>query len=141
MAPMTSTQPVLHAKKRLPSGRAVLGGLLVTLAVLGVLLATEMGEDSTFQDVVVAREDLAPGTVIEPDHVEQVRMRLAEDATWVITSVEPLIGTVVLGPVGEGEFMQVSNLTRGGAGHTAVRTCRSLDRDRPESRSGDNAAR
>lgn len=107
-------QPVLRVKKRLPSGRAVLGGLLVSLAVVGVLIASRVGEDATFQDVVIARQELAPGTVIEPGHIEQVRMRLANEADFVVSSSDSIIGSVVLGPVGTNEFLQVSNIAAGG---------------------------
>ncbi len=107
-------QPVLRVKKRLPSGRAVLGGLLVSLSVVALLVASSVGEDSTFQDVVVASQDLAPGTVIEPSHVEQARIRLSEDANFVISSPEAVIGSVVLGPVGQSEFLQTSNIAASG---------------------------
>ncbi len=107
-------QPVLKVKKRLPSGRAVLGGLLVSLAIVAVLVASRIGEDATFQSVVIAEQDLTPGTVIEPQHISQVRMRLAEDANFVVSSPESVIGSVVLGPVGEDEFLQVSNIAAGG---------------------------
>lgn len=111
---MTETQqPVLRAKRRLPTGRAVLGGLLVTLAVLGVLFASRIGDDATFQDVVVAREDLAPGTVLEPQHLAQITIRLADDATWVESNPEDLYGSVLLGPVGRLEFIQTSNVAVG----------------------------
>ena len=111
---MTDTQqPVLRAKRRLPTGRAVLGGLLVTLAVLGVLFANRLGDDATFQDVVVAREDLAPGTVLEPQHLAQITIRLAEDATWVESDPEALYGSVLLGPVARLEFIQRSNVATG----------------------------
>ena len=106
-------QPVIRSRKRLPSGRAVLGGLLVSLAVVAVLVASRMGEDATFQDVVVASQELAPGTVIESGHVHQVRMRLSEDADFVISQPESIIGSVVLGPVGANEFLQESNIAEG----------------------------
>lgn len=111
---MTETsQPILRTKRRLPTGRAVLGGLLVTLAVLGVLLASQLGDDSTFRDVVVAREDLAPGTVIAPEHVAQIRIRLADDADWVVEQPEQVYGSVLLGPVGRLEFLQKANVAEG----------------------------
>ncbi len=103
-------QPLLRSKRKLPSGRAVLGGLLITLAVLGVLLASRLGDDATFQNVVVARQDLAPGTVIEAAHVAQIRLRLDESADWVIPTTEEVIGSVLLGPVGRLEFVQRSNV-------------------------------
>ena len=52
---------------------AVLGGLLITL-VLAVLLASRLGDDASFQDVVVARRDLPPGTVLEADDLAIVRI-------------------------------------------------------------------
>lgn len=107
-------QPILRVKKRLPSGRAVLGGLLVSLAVVAVLIASRIGEDATFQDVVVARQELAPGTVIEAEHIEQVRMRLANEANFVVSNPDAIIGSVVLGPVGANEFLQVSNIAVSG---------------------------
>lgn len=103
-------QPILRAKRRLPSGRAVLGGLLITLAVFGILLASRLGDDATFQNVVVAREDLAPGTVIEAQHVAEIRLRLDESADWVLTESEEAIGSVLLGPVARLEFVQRSNI-------------------------------
>lgn len=109
-------QPQLRSKRRLPSGRAVLGGLLITLAVLGILLGSRLGEDATFQDVVVAREDLAPGTVIEPQHVAEIRLRLDESADWVVTSSDDVIGSVLLGPVGRLEFVQKSNVAEAAPG-------------------------
>ena len=46
-----ANQPVIRSKRALPTGRAVLGALLVTLAALGVLLAARLGDDATFQDL------------------------------------------------------------------------------------------
>lgn len=109
-------QPVLRSKRRLPSGRAVFGGLLITLAVLGILLASRLGDDATFQDVVVARQDLAPGTVIEAEHVAEIRLRLDESADWVVSDTSEVIGSVLLGPVGRLEFVQRSNITEAASG-------------------------
>ncbi len=106
-------QPVLKTRRALPSGRAVLGALLITLAALGVLLATRLGEDATFQDVVVARQDLAPGTVIEAGDVATVRLRLDEEASWVISDPAEVVGNVIVGPVGRLEFLQRSNVVDG----------------------------
>ena len=102
--------PVLKTRRGLPSGRAVLGGLLISLSILGVLFALQLGEDATFRDVVVAREDLAPGTILEAQHLAQITVRLDESATFVAAESNALIGQVVLGPVGRLEFMQASNV-------------------------------
>ena len=104
---------MIRSKRALPTGRAVLGALLVTLAALGVLLAARLGDDATFQDVVVARADIAPGTVIEESDVATVRLRLDEQADWVIGDISEVVGNVTLGPVGQLEFLQRSNIATG----------------------------
>lgn len=113
---MSDKNPVIRSGRRLPTGRAVLGGLLITLAVLAVLLATRLGEDATFQDVVVARRDLAPGTVLEADDLAEVRIRLDESVDFVATSSADVVGSVLLGPLSRLEFVQTSNLAPGPPG-------------------------
>ncbi len=110
---MSEKNPVIRTGRRLPSGRAVLGGLLITLAVLAVLLATRLGQDATFQDVVVARQDLAPGTVISADDVALVNIRLDESVDFVVSDPNDVIGSVLLGPLSRLEFVQRSNLADG----------------------------
>lgn len=112
---MAEKNPVIRSGRRLPSGRAVLGGLLITLAVLAVLLATRIGDDATFQDVVVARRDLAPGTILEADDVAQVRIRLDESVGFIATDTDDVVGNVLLGPLSRLEFVQTSNLAGGPA--------------------------
>lgn len=106
-------QPVIKSRRALPSGRAVLGALLITLAALGVLLASRLGDDATFQDVVVAATDIAPGTVIEEGDVATIRLRLDEQADWVIGDINQVVGNVALGPVARLEFLQRSNIAAG----------------------------
>lgn len=113
---MTETQPVLRTRRSLPSGRAVLGALLITLAAIGVLFATRLNDEAAFQNVVVAANDLAPGTLIEADDVASVRLKLDSQATWVINDVEDVIGNVTVGPVEQLEFLQRSNVVQGRPG-------------------------
>lgn len=108
-----ANQPTLRSRSALPTGRAVLGALLITLAALGVLLAARLGDDATFQEVVVARADIAPGTVIEASDVATVRLRLDEQVDGVINDTADVVGNVTLGPVGQLEFLQRSNITTG----------------------------
>ena len=108
---MTETnQPVIRSRRALPSGRAVLGALLITLAALGVLLATRLSDDSTFQNVVVATNNLGPGQLIEPDDVAVVRLRLDDQVRFVANDVNEVIGSVTLGPVTVREFVLRSNV-------------------------------
>lgn len=108
---MTETnQPVIRSRRALPSGRAVLGALLVTLAALGVLFATRLGNDATFQTVVVATRDLGPGQLIEADDVQLQRIRLGEEANFVVNDLAQAVGSVTLGPIAQFEFVQLSNV-------------------------------
>lgn len=107
---LDENHPVIRSSRRLPSGRAVLGGLLITLSVFGVLLARQLGEDATFQTVVIADQDIAPGSLLGPDNLTQARVRLDEDITTVITNPEDIYGAVLLGPADEFELIQWSNV-------------------------------
>lgn len=105
-----STNPVVRSSRRLPSGRAVVGALLVTLAVFGVLVAARLGTNAEFRDVTVARADLAPGTVLGPDNTAQVTIRLDDSVDTVIENPASIHGAVLLGPVGRLELIQTSNI-------------------------------
>jgi len=105
-----TNQPVIRSRRALPSGRAVLGALLITLAALGVLLATRLSDDSTFQNVVVATNNLGPGQLIEPDDVAVVRLRLDDQVRFVANDVNEVVGSVTLGPVTAREFVVRSNV-------------------------------
>jgi len=108
-----TNQPILRSKRALPSGRAVLGALLITLAALGVLFASRLGDDASIRQVVVATTDLAPGTVITEGDVATVELRLDEQADWVIGDINQVLGNVTLGPVARLEFLQRSNIADG----------------------------
>ncbi len=111
----STSQPVIRRNNRLPSGRAVLGGLLVTLAVLGLLIANNLAADDDIRPVVVARVDLAPGMVIEPEHVALISARIDESATWVADDLSAVHGAVVLGPIARLEFIQDASIRQGPA--------------------------
>lgn len=98
----------------LPGGRAVVGGLLVTLAAVGVFTAwTAAGDDAT-RPVVVAAADLRPGDVIEPGDVEVRVLDLPAGLAGVYADPAPLVGGVALGPMAEGELVQRSAVSEAG---------------------------
>ncbi|HSL57627.1 MAG TPA: SAF domain-containing protein, partial [Acidimicrobiales bacterium] len=86
-----------------PTGRAVLGGVLVATAAVGVVAATTGGEAAT-TPVVVAAVALAPGTPLGPDVLDVVRNAVPDelrDATF--TDPTALTGTVSRGALAPGE--------------------------------------
>ena len=107
---MADANPIVRSRRRLPSGRAVIGALLITLSVLAVLLAFRLDEDSAYQDVVVARRDLSPGTVLTGADVASVRIRLDPSVDSVFSGTDQVVGSVLLGPVERLELLQRSQL-------------------------------
>ncbi len=99
----------------LPGGsttvRAVLGGLLVALALLGVSQAYAHADDPPTTRYVVARHTIAPGAVLDPDALElqpaELPQRTAERA---FTDRDVLAGAVTLAPLAPGELVQLGHV-------------------------------
>ncbi len=91
----------------LPSTRAVVGSLLVTMSALGVFVASRPPADGPQLTVVVAAADIAAGTTFTASHLTVSGADL-DDATASGTFVSPddLVGSVALGPIGAGELIQ-----------------------------------
>ena len=107
---MAERNPVVRSGRRLPSGRAVIGALLITLSVLAVLVVIRLAEDDSTQAVVVARRDLTPGTILEPDDLATVQLRLDESVESIVSDASAVHGTVLLSPLARFDIVQQSNL-------------------------------
>lgn len=100
----------------LPSGRAVVGALLVALAVVGLFAAAGRGEPGPTSIVVVAALPVAPGQVITAEDLRTTPVTLpAELAAQTISDPDAVVGAVSLAPLAPGELVQLSALRRGGA--------------------------
>lgn len=92
----------------LPSGRAVVGGLLMALAAVGTFLAyADATADDTIE-VLVAARDLAPGQTITATDVELVAVELPSHVRGLFGAVDAAAGRQVSSPVGAGEFLLAS---------------------------------
>jgi hypothetical protein len=105
----TSDQAERHigARRGLPGGRAALGGLLVTVAVVGVFAAYLDANRTGGDPTVVAATELRLGAVITGSDVKVVDGDLpstAHDRSF--RSVDDVIGRSILGPIDEGEVVQ-----------------------------------
>jgi Flp pilus assembly protein CpaB len=99
----------LHIPGRsvLPSARAILGGLLITVAAVGTFATWRQTSATPDTAYVMARQPLEPGHRLTGDdlRLEQVALPGAlADAAF--SDVEDVIGRVTLGPIGEGELLQ-----------------------------------
>lgn len=126
---------LVRPRRSLPSGRAVVGGLLVTVAALGTFLAARGAADGPGTGYVVATRPLDTGERIDPGELRIQSLDLPNElAAQAFNGVEELEGAVALAPLRPDELVQRSAVlpsTSGGA--TAARSGRefsfSLPRD------------
>jgi Flp pilus assembly protein CpaB len=102
----------IRRRTTLPGGRAVVGGFLVALAATGVFAGYANATSAPQQRYVVARHALAPGTHLTGTDLTLAPMRLPGSIGF--RSVAPLVGAVVVGPVGRGELVQTSSVLAAG---------------------------
>lgn len=102
----------IPARSVLPSARALLGGLLITVAAIGTFAAWRQASGIPDTTYVMARQPLESGHRLNDEDlgVERVALpgALAEAA---FTDVDDVVGRVTLGPVGEGELLQASQVS------------------------------
>jgi Flp pilus assembly protein CpaB len=92
-----------------PSGRALIGGLLVAVAALGIFAAYQAARGGPSTQFVVAAGDIAPGSRLAPDQLRLEPIELPEEvAAGAFTDVDDLIGDVALAAVAAGELVQAS---------------------------------
>jgi pilus assembly protein CpaB len=105
----------LHVVRGLPSGRAILGGLLVAVAAVGTFAAYTGATADHRVDYVVARRTLAVGQRLTLGDLGMAPMNLpAQMATrWAFRVPSQLVGAIVVGPLDAGELIQASDLLAG----------------------------
>lgn len=102
----------IERHRGLPGGRAVLGGVLMAVAAVGVFVAYERASQWPTDPVAVAAHALRVGEVLEPDDLRMVEADLPAGAAGrAFASAESLAGRVTLGPIGDGEIVQAGSVT------------------------------
>lgn len=100
---------VLAPRRSLPGSRAIVGGVLVAVAVLGSYAATTQAGKQDTRTVVVAAHDIAPGTRIQPSDLRVVKLPIdATVANHVLQSTSKLSGSTALAPLRSGDMIQTS---------------------------------
>lgn len=116
----------IDRRRSLPGGRAVVGGLLMAVAALGVFVAYSRASARPTAPVVVASTRLLAGETITAEDVHLVEADLpTEVATGTFGAAEDVIGRIALGPIAEGEILQAGLVTddvSGGARHEVALT-------------------
>jgi Flp pilus assembly protein CpaB len=112
---------VVAPRTSLPSGRAVVGGLLIAVAALATFVAYRGASASPSTSYVVAAADLDPGTRLGASHLRLEPMHLPPGVDeGSFDTIETLDGAVLLAPLRAGELVQASALVPPGAGETAA---------------------
>lgn len=95
----------------LPRGRAVLGALLVTCSVVGLLTAHRAATRPRLQQWLIATSTINAGQRIEAGDLGLTELDLGEVvAAGAFGDPEELIGRVALSPIREGEIIQRSTV-------------------------------
>jgi hypothetical protein len=103
-------EPARRVERRvgLPSGRAVVGGLLMAIAAVGTFLAYAGATADDSIGVLVTTRALAPGETITAGDVELVSVELPGSVRGLYGEIDAAVGRQVAAPVGPGEFLLAS---------------------------------
>lgn len=101
-------------RRGLPGGRAVVGGLLVAVAAVGIFAAVSGAGQGPDTSYVVAARDIAPGTILTSADLETSAIDLpADQSSHAFTQIGDLTGAIAVGPVSAGEVVQSGGLAEG----------------------------
>jgi Flp pilus assembly protein CpaB len=104
---------VIRRRRPLPGNRAVVGGFLVAVAIVGTFATVSSAGDDHRITLVVARDDLAVGDRITADDLTVARLDVPPFVrARAFRSTDQLLGATVLGPVARGELVQASTVSR-----------------------------
>ena len=99
----------VRRRRGLPGSRAVVGGLLVAAAAVGLFAAASGSGESARRSYVVARHELAAGARLQASDLELVPMELGPASrARAFDSPQPLVGATLIAPLGAGELVQAS---------------------------------
>ena len=109
--------PTVRRRRGLPNGRAVVGGLLVAVAAVGVFSAYTSSTAGPTTRYVVAARDLSPGERIDAAALELVALELPEQQRRrSFEDPAPLVDATVVEPLLQGELLQEGSVVATGAG-------------------------
>ncbi len=109
------TRPVVRRRRPLPGGRAVFGGFLVAVAVVGTVAAQQAASGPPTTRYVVAATPLPAGRTIKFDDLTTRAVDLPEPlARRAYGDPQLLLGRVLASTLAEGELVQGSALAQRG---------------------------
>ena len=117
---------VLTARRRLPGGRAIVGGLLVALAAVGAIVLSASSGPPTV-DVVVAAVEISPGTPLSADVLRVESLALPDELLdGTFDDPQELGGTVSKSSLSPGELLQHGDVVEATAAQRAAAPTREV---------------
>ena len=102
----------IERRRGLPGGRAVLGGVLMAVAAVGVFVAYAQAGQRPTEPVVVAARAIRVGEVVQVDDLRTIEADLPSTASGgTFETAESVAGRVALGPIAAGEIVQEGSVT------------------------------
>ena len=121
---------LIERRPGLPGGRAALGGLLISIAAVGVFLAYAGSNSGPTDRIVVAVHEIRVGEVIEADDIATMVGELPHGArAGTFDSTRSVVGRVALGPISRGEIVQAGAITAQRASSSAHEIVITLPRE------------
>lgn len=120
--PEPESSRVIRPRRTWPGSRATVGGLLVAIAAIGLFAAFQNAGAGPDVRYVVARNAVAPGTVLTADHLGTQAMELPDSLaarSFTLAEHVDLVGAVTTQAIAAGELVQLSDL-RVGTGQQVV---------------------
>lgn len=102
----------IDRRRSLPGGRAVVGGLLMAVAAVGVFLAYTSANERPTAPIVVASDRIRVGDTIEASDLSIAEADLPDGLSGhTFASTDDVVGRIALGPIAEGELVQTGMVT------------------------------
>ena len=118
-------------RRRLPSGRAVVGAFLVALAALGAFVTARGTGGGPSHAYVVAAHDVVAGTKLQAGDLRTEAMDLSDAAArHAFSDVATLVGRLTTASLSSGELVQASGVVAGDAAIPRVQLSVPVERAR-----------
>jgi Flp pilus assembly protein CpaB len=130
-APGGVARPIGERRTALPGARAIVGGLLVAVAGVSTFLAWQQASGAAETSYAVAAGPIRPGQSLTAADVRFEPLDLpAGLAAAAFSDASAIEGRLALGPIGDGELVQLGQVSDPGQASPAAELSFSIARDR-----------
>jgi SAF domain len=130
-APGGVTRQIVDRRMSVPGARAIVGGLLVAVAGVSTFLAWQEASGAADTSYAVAARPILPGQSLTAADVRFEPLDLPDGlAAAAFDDPSAIEGRVALGPIGDGELVQLAQVSDPGSASPTAELSFSIARDR-----------